>query len=372
VPQLTADYCRARRERLIEQTDVDLIVITSPCHLLYLSGFYASPLTLGAWGRNFLIIEADTGQAALLAHSFVKEAAHAAHVDDVQVWQWYDSASEPAAMMFPEAVQQLNELLQGGHTVGVERGHMPLGANISHSVDITPTLLTMRRSKWPDELAMVSHAITAIEKGHAAALKVIEPGLTEIDVYNAIQSAIVAAAGEPILPLGDYVGGKRVSGVGGPPTDRVLQAGEVMILDVFPIIGGYRGDITATIPVSGSLPSAQAKAERALHAALNEAEARLKAGAAARTIYDAVKHTLDGHGYEGAFPHHAGHGLGLGHPEAPYLVPGSGEVLQAGDVITLEPGVYGTGFGARIEHNYLITGEGFERLSDHRTQFAGG
>ena len=66
------------------------------------------------------------------------------------------------------------------------------------------------------------------------------------------------------------------------------------------------------------------------------------------------------------FPHHAGHGLGLTHPEAPYLRPPRQRDLVAGDVVTLEPGLYVEGVGGiRIEHNYLITATGYERLSNH-------
>ena len=64
--------------------------------------------------------------------------------------------------------------------------------------------------------------------------------------------------------------------------------------------------------------------------------------------------------------HHAGHGLGLTHPEAPFFVPKADETLLAGDVVTLEPGLYVADVGGiRIEHNYLVTGTGFERLSNH-------
>ena len=61
-----------------------------------------------------------------------------------------------------------------------------------------------------------------------------------------------------------------------------------------------------------------------------------------------------------------GHGLGLTHPEAPYLVREADETLLTGDVVTLEPGLYVAGIGGiRIEHNYLITERGYERLSNH-------
>ena len=66
------------------------------------------------------------------------------------------------------------------------------------------------------------------------------------------------------------------------------------------------------------------------------------------------------------FGHHAGHGLGLSHPEAPFFVHKATETLLTGDVVTLEPGLYVPGVGGiRIEHNYLIAANGFEKLSHH-------
>jgi Xaa-Pro aminopeptidase len=83
-------------------------------------------------------------------------------------------------------------------------------------------------------------------------------------------------------------------------------------------------------------------------------------------VYDAVRGVFEKAGVADSVPHHAGHGLGLAHPEAPYLVRNSTETLAAGDVVTLEPGLYVDGVGGdRIEHNYLITATGYERLSNH-------
>ena len=72
------------------------------------------------------------------------------------------------------------------------------------------------------------------------------------------------------------------------------------------------------------------------------------------------------------FPGHAGHGLGLTHPEAPYFVRRADETLFAGDVVALEPGLYVPGIGGiRIEHNYLVTERGYERLSNHTITLKG-
>ena len=83
-------------------------------------------------------------------------------------------------------------------------------------------------------------------------------------------------------------------------------------------------------------------------------------------MYGAVRDVFERAGVAEHFPHHAGHGLGLTHPEAPFFVRQADEALLAGDVVTLEPGLYVPGLGGiRIEHNYLVTAQGFDRLSNH-------
>ncbi len=102
---------------------------------------------------------------------------------------------------------------------------------------------------------------------------------------------------------------------------------------------------------------------------MDAGEKTLKPGAPAKTVDAAVRAHFANLGFTSEFPHHSGHGIGLGHPEPPYFVPQSEDVVQLGDVVTLEPGLYvpGTG-GMRIERNYLITSNGFEILSNHQIQ----
>ena len=94
-------------------------------------------------------------------------------------------------------------------------------------------------------------------------------------------------------------------------------------------------------------------------------ERELKAGAKCQTVYDAIRGVFAAAGVADHFPTHAGHGLGIMHPEAPFIVRHSTETLVAGDVVTLEPGLYIGDIGIRIEHNYRITETGYERLSNH-------
>lgn len=369
---LTAAGCAARRQRLVEAADADLLIISNPRHIQYFCGLYITPLALSGWGQNFLLIDTRRNQTTLLVHNFIAGDAQKAHVDQVQVWRWYDAATASATNLHRDAVEELNRQigLHQPRQVGIELGSLPFGAAVPRWLDIGDHILTLRRQKDPDELALIQKTVTAIAAGHRAAREVLAPGMSELELYHEIYAAIVQAVGQPVLPLGDYVSGTRTAAVGGPPTARQLQTGELVILDVFPIINGYRGDFTATLCVGGLLSGEQRRLEHGLHAGLEAGEDMLRPGVHAADVYAAVRGGLASYGLDKGFPHHAGHGLGLGHPEAPYLVPQSHEVLQAGDVIALEPGSYLESEGARIEHNYLITDDGFRRLTQHETHFA--
>jgi Xaa-Pro aminopeptidase len=368
---LTRDGCLQRRAALIERTEADLIIISNPRHIQYFCGLYVTPLALSGWGPNYLLIDTSGGDSTLLSHNFIAAEAQDAHVADLVTWEWYDAATDAGVNLWRQAVEELNKFLKPyhGRRTGIELGTMPFGAGLEDWVDVSHSILDMRRRKYPDEIALIRAAVRAVEAGHQAARAMIAPGVSELDVYNAIQAAIIQAAGQPILPLGDYASGARTAGGGGPPGPKVLADGDLMILDIFPIVGGYRADFTATLAAGGRLTREQEELQNALHHALSVGEAQLQPGNRAAEVYQAVRRALAEHGLAHRFSHHAGHGLGLDHPEAPYFVPNSGEILTVGDVVTLEPGAYGPEFGARIEHNYLITAGGFERLTNHETQF---
>jgi Xaa-Pro dipeptidase len=140
----------------------------------------------------------------------------------------------------------------------------------------------------------------------------------------------------------------------------------MMIFDVSVVIGGYRSDFTNTLVVCKKPTADQQRLCDSCLQAMASGEKELRAGAACLTVYQAVRGAFEKAGMADSFPHHAGHGLGLTHPEAPFIVRHANETLLAGDIVTLEPGLYVEGVGGiRIENNYLITGSGHERLSNH-------
>ncbi len=370
--KLTREGSIRRRKVLLERSDADLLVIANPRHIQYLTGLYLTPLQLSAWGLSFLLIDCRGGEATLVVHNGLTPAAELAHADKVVSWRSYDFTTLPGVDSYAAAIPELRRQLApySGRRLGIEPGWFPSGVDVSETVEIASTLHDMRRVKDPDEVALLREAMKANEEAHRAARELIRPGITELDVYNAIHAAIVNSLGGPVLLLGDFASGERAEKGGGAPTARTLQAGDLMILDIFPVVNGYRADNTATLSVDGRLTPRQKAIEIGLNEALTAGAEMLRPGAHAADVYEAVRARLAGHGLAEGFTHHAGHGLGLGQPEAPYFVPGSGEVLRAGEVVTLEPGWYGEGTGARIERNYLLTDAGPEMLSRHPTTFA--
>jgi Xaa-Pro aminopeptidase len=377
---LTAEGCAARRARLIEASRVaglDLAIIVNPRHLLYFAGLYVSQLSLSAHGLNFLLIDVQTGHSTLVVHSMIAGAAKRDLVDEVAVWRSYDFNGDPAIDPYSTAVDELSwRLARHAHQrVGYEKGWLPHGLDvggIAHLMDIAPLIVGLRRQKHADELALIRDAIAVNAAGHQAARALLTGAtspLSELDVYNAAHTAMVEAAGEPIHLLGDFVGAARSAQIGLPASATRLALGDLMIVDMFPIVNGYRADFTVTLAVGGQKDERAKTLEAGLHAALAAGEALLRPGTTGRAIHRAVKAALADYDLADGFPHHAGHGLGLGHPEAPFFVANSDEALIAGDVVTLEPGSYNAVNGARIEHNYLITATGFERLTAHDTRF---
>ena len=210
------------------------------------------------------------------------------------------------------------------------------------------------------------------EKGQAAALEQIKPGMTELDAYRIVQNAAMMELGEPAILYGDFASGPRCEiEKGGSPTSRRIERGDLLLLDFSVVVSGYRGDFTNTFAVGGGPTPRQQELFEACLGALSAGEASLKPGVAARNVDAAVRGHFASLKLDHAFTSHSGHGLGLGHPEPPYFVPKSDDTLAIGDVVALEPGLYIPGEGGmRYERNYLITHDGFRNLSHHALRIA--
>jgi Xaa-Pro aminopeptidase len=360
---LTADGCRQRRRRLWDRLKLsesaDHVTLGDPLHLRYFANYYVNPISLSAEFGGLLLVRRD-GTATLFHDNRIPSATvKAAHADEKQTVAWYDGQTpgrEPRQLVPSGALRA---------TVGSPRVHDypadPLGPPIVRIV------ADMRRQKDPDEIDLLRRCMAAGKMGQDWAAANVKPGMTEIDAYNGIAGAVNGDVGGMTIAYGDFAVCTGPDRRGGPPTHRVLRNGDMLILDFSVVLLGYRSDFTNTLVVGGQPTERQKTLFRLCSEAMAAGEKLLVAGQPCQSVYDAVRGVFERAGVADQFPHHAGHGLGLAHPEAPYIVRHSTETLLAGDVVTLEPGLYiPDAEGVRIEHNYLVTERGVERLSDHR------
>ena len=162
---------------------------------------------------------------------------------------------------------------------------------------------------------------------------------------------------------GDIVAGKRSSIGEGDATDYIIKKGDAIILDLLPMKDGVCSDVTRTFFV-GEPTDEQREVYETVKNALLSTEKILKSSVRACDIYEYMREKLKP--YENTFFHHAGHRIGIRRLLQPQFLPNKRAKLNVGDIVTLEPGIYiKDKFGVRLENDYLITENGYERLFDY-------
>jgi Xaa-Pro aminopeptidase len=376
---LTASGCAERRKRLWDAVgnNCDLLILTDPQSLIRFANVALSPFVFRSnEAAAALVLRPD--HATLIGDNLLRPFLEEGHVDEVVSYEWY-SGKRSAGHRRSLLMSTLSERLAPNRPRRIGAEASSLAASVAESirpgdvdpsrfvVDLDPIVRQLRRSKDADEIELMRRSITAGEAGLKAAQETVEPGMTELDVYLIVQEAAIRSVGEPAIVYGDFASGPRCwIDRGGPPTHRSIEAGDLLLIDYSVVVRGYRGDFTNTFVVGGEPTAAQADLARACLEALAAGEAALRPNVPARDVDRALRHHLARLGLDQFYPSHGGHGLGLGHPDPPYIVPDSTDTILPGDIVALEPGLYVPDVGGmRFERNYLITADGFETLTHH-------
>jgi Xaa-Pro dipeptidase len=227
--------------------------------------------------------------------------------------------------------------------------------------DITSWLARLRMLKDAEEIALLREALGLCDLGQELTKKFARGGMTEVELFAEVRKGMETRASGRLPLLADLVSGPRTAQIGGPPSSRVIQEGDLIISDLVPRHRGYWGD-TCNTCVVGEATAEQRKIFGGIAGALAEGISEVHPGIRACDLDAGLRKRVLRLG--GGYPHHSGHGLGVTWHEEPRIVPYNPLALQPGMVIALEPGIYFKDrFGLRLEHTILVTGKGAEILS---------
>jgi Xaa-Pro aminopeptidase len=350
----------ALRGRLVD-LELDGLVVTGPENIRYLSGFSGS--------LGYLVIGAAIAEIVGDSRYWIQMEAEAPGFTLVR--------SGPSAGLWALVSERLKTL--GLRRIGFESQqltvdqHQRLRAALPSELTLMPTtglIEALRIVKTAEEVELLRVAASIAGRAFDRVRTAIRPGLRELDVAFLLEQTfrelgadgpafdtIVAAAERGALPHG------RAS-------DRVLERGDMVVVDFGARAGGYYSDTTRTIVV-GTPTAAQTRVIEAVRAAQRASMAIMKPGVAADAIDRRAREVLAGEPH--AFGHGLGHGIGLEVHERPFLSPSDQTTLQAGMVVTNEPGIYVPGWGGvRLEEMVLITDDEPEVLTPASLEVAVG
>lgn len=341
----------------LEANHLDGLLVSQPESRYYLSGYAGHDLPPRD-SAGYLLITAK--RAVLLTDPRTTEQAeHEAPEFEVVTYA--------AGNLGPSALAELATKLHVGR-LGFESLHLPyfiydrIRAELPSGAQLVPDtslLDNLRVIKDVDELAELQQAIDVLDACLAHVIEKLEPGLTEREVARMVELYLIEHADGPSFPS-IVASGPNASVPHAVPSDRRIQEGEGIKIDIGALAGGYCSDMTRTVclgtPADPRLPE--------IHAIVLEAQLRaernLRPGMTGREGDALAREVIAQAGYADAFLHSLGHGIGLEVHERPWLSASRGdEVLQPGMVFSVEPGIYLPGWGGvRIEDLVVLETSG--------------
>ena len=345
-PPLKPEVFRERQEKLkagAKARGLDAVFVTPSTNLAY-----AANLAIGRSERLTALLLFAGGPSVLVTPSF-EESNHkrTAVIDDVKTWP---EDGDPIALVA--------KILAGKSSIGIEGatayGTVSLlaAATGARLDDATPVFDALRMIKSEEEQAFIRDAAKRTNAAITATHGRLKSGLTEAEVSRMLEEEFrkQGVSGGGLVQFGPDSAFPH-----GGPADRKLQKGDTVLIDAGCRVRGYSSDITRT--ASFGNPSDEL---RKVYDVVDEAQiagiTALRAGAIPEEVDRAARKVIEDAGYGQYFTHRLGHGLGMDGHEHPYLVRGNRTPLNAGNVQTIEPGIYMEGkFGVRIEDDYAVT-----------------
>ncbi|MDR1992786.1 MAG: Xaa-Pro peptidase family protein [Nitrososphaerota archaeon] len=337
------------KQAAIKQNKPDVFVIFNPVNIFYFTGFQgAAALLISEQGENVLFV-------GTLNYEQAK-----AEVKNVQV-----QLLKQGENMMDKIVQQASAKKLAIDTLSIDSWRV-LAKTIGSEDKLEPNnqiIRCLRAVKDEEEIKRIQEACRIADEGIKAAAQTIRTGITERQVAAEAEYAMRRAGSDGVAFGTITACGASCAYPHGGTGERIISEGDFVIVDLGAMYRLYRSDITRTFIV-GKPSQRQLKMYETVKLAQQKAFENIKAHALAKEADLAARRVIEDAGMGKFFVHNLGHGVGLEIHEAPVLSPQSLDLLEPGNVVTDEPGIYVPGYGGvRIEDTVLVTKNGPEKLT---------
>ena len=352
-----------RAQSLMAQHGLAALLLTTEPEVRYFTGyltrFWESP------SRPWFLVVPASGKPVAVIPSIGAALMRSTWIDDIRTWQAPD--------LKDDGVSLLVDTLQGfGGPIGVPDGHethlrMPLAdyQRVGSAVNLTSDhgiMRQLRMVKSEAEIAKIRTACNIAGRAFARVPEIAQAGIPLETVFRRFQMLCLEEGADWVPYLAGGAGPEGYADVISPATDSPLQQGDILMLDTGLVHDGYFCDYDRNFAIG-----APSDLTRGAHAQLIEATQAgfeaAKPGATAADVFHAMDRIVTG-GRGSSEAGRLGHGLGMQLTEWPSLIPDDHTVLEAGMVLTLEPGVETRGGNLLVhEENIVITETGAEYLS---------
>ncbi|MCY3635897.1 MAG: aminopeptidase P family protein [bacterium] len=334
--------------------DCDALLVTNLVNVRYLTGFTGSAGLVWLGPDELVLVtdrryseqsEAETGQAGV----------------DVRI-EITNRASKEILTGAAAGVSRI-----GLEAMSVNWADQRQYAEWFSTAELVPTTGVVERCrqiKDRGEIDRIAKAAAIADAALADVCPMLADGPTEQEVALALDTAFRRLGAEKSAFTTIVAGGPNAALPHIRPTDRPIGPCELVIVDMGAVVDGYRSDMTRTMAVGEPDPEAR-KVFDTVRDAQRLGVAQAVPSAPIAEVDKACRDRIAADGWADAFVHGTGHGVGLDIHEQPWVRATADESLQAGHVITVEPGVYLPGFcGARVEDTVLVTDDGPQRLTN--------
>lgn len=350
---LTAARLQALRD--LWDPEQDALLVAGPENRRYLSGFTAREENLTETSGMLLL----TREKALLLTDFRYLEWARQEASGMEVVMYSQSLGTTLAELLKDLQVRVlgfeehylsyrfyRRLTQAASAAGLTLAWQPVEGVVE----------ALRETKAEEEVAAIRRALALTEDTLQEVARTLTPGQTELEVAWRIERSLREKGAEGLAFPTIVAGGPNSARPHHQPGDYRLQEGEPIIIDMGARVDGYCADLTRTFFL-GPPDEQFRKIYDLVRQAQEKAEKELRAGMDSRDGDALAREVIAAAGYGEAFGHSLGHGVGLAVHEAPSLSPHKDRAttLKAGSIVTVEPGIYLTGWGGiRLEDMALL------------------